>query len=162
MEESYSVAGEEEVAESAVADEAGEWEENTVVRIEEEEFVPEMAEGYNRFEMKLVEEVDSVLEPLVPSCVGGLVKLREVELEAERGWPALGNPGGSIKKEIVIEVGKDLGSSDDEDVIIGGVIVAGGASQKAKNTARRAKKKATGVKLLVGFVVGKLILFGHA
>ena len=129
----------EEEAELAVAGEAGGQEENTASEMEEDEFVPEMAEGCNRLEMDLV-EVDLIPDPLIPSCVDGLVKLSTVELEEEGGWPALGNP---ILKEGDKSVGvvRELGSSGDEDTIVGGVIVAGGASQKAKNAARRGKRK---------------------
>jgi len=137
MEESHRVAEVRE-AEETVANEANEQEENT--GMEDEEFVPEMAEGCNRFVIDLVEEVDSVPNPLIPLCVCGLVRLREGELEKEGAWPALGNPG---LKEIDKREGgmRGLGSSGDKDIIIGGMIVAGGASQKAKNAARRGKRK---------------------
>jgi len=136
-----SVAGEEEEeAELAVADEAGGWEENTVGEMEDVECVPEMAEDYNRFREDLVEEVDLISSPLIPSCVGGLVRLRGAELEVEGGWPALGSP--SLKEiDRSVRVVRELGSSGDEDAIVGGVIVAGGASQKKKNSARRGQRK---------------------
>jgi len=137
-----SVAGEggEDEAGLVVADKAGEREENTADGMEEDKIVPEMARDCNRFVSDLVEEEDSIPDPLIPSCVGGLVRLREASLEREGGWPALGNPG---LKEIdkSVEAVRSLGSSGDEDTIIGGVIVAGGASQKAKNAARRGKRK---------------------
>jgi len=141
VEESHSVAGErEKEAELAVADEAGGREENTADRMEEVEFVAEMARDCNRFRLDLVVKEDSVLDPLIPSCVDGLVMLRKASLEEEGGWPALGSPR---IKEIDRKKGvmRSLGSSGDEDTIIGGVIVAGGASQKAKNAARRGKRK---------------------
>jgi len=149
VEESYSMAGEEEdEAELVVADEANEREENTAremkdVRfvVKDVEFVPEMAKDYNRFRGDLVEEEeDSVPDPLIPSCVDGVVRLRKEVLEAEGGWPALRNPRVSeiVKK---VEAGRSLGSSGDENTIIGGEIVAGGALEKAKNTARRGKRK---------------------
>jgi len=114
-------------------------EENATGRVVDVERVPEMAEGCNRFEMDLVERVDSVPEPLIPSGVGDLIRDRTEELEEDGGWPALGNPGLSK-----IEGGEErmrLGSSGDEDAVIGGVIVAGGASQKARNAARKKKRK---------------------
>ena len=142
VEESHSVARDEkaEEAEMAVANEAGEREENTAGEMEDFKFVPEMAKNCNRFRGDVVEEVDSIPDPLILSCVDGLVRLRKVKLEAEGGWPALGNRGVS---EIVKGVGaeRNLGSSSDEDAIIGGVIVAGSASQKENNAARRGKKK---------------------
>jgi len=161
-----SVAGEEEEeAELTVADEAGEREENTAGEMEDVEFVPAMAEDCNRFKVDLVEEVDSIPDLLVPSCVDGLVRMREVRLEVEGGWPSLGNP---VVKEIDRGEGgvRNLGSSVDEDTIVGGIIVAGGASQKAKMLQRMRQGEGRGktarVKLLVGMRVGKLILFGHA
>jgi len=101
--------------------------------------VPEMAEDCNRFKMDLVERVDSVPEPLIPSCVGRSVWERAEELEREGGWPTLRKPG--LKQIDNGEGRRGLGSSGDEDAIIGGVIVAGGASQKAKNAARKKKRK---------------------
>ena len=119
---------------------AREREENTAGEVKDDECVPDVADGCNRFALDLVGEVDSVPSPLIPSCVDGLVRLREMELEEEGGWPALENP---VVKKIDISVGevKYLGSSGDEDEIIGGVIVAGGALQKAKNAARKRKRK---------------------
>jgi len=74
------------VAEMAMAEERRR-EENTAMEMVES--APEMAENCNRFKLDLVGEVDSVPDPLIPSCVDGLVRMRGAELEAEGGWPAL-------------------------------------------------------------------------
>jgi len=115
---------------------AREREENTAVEMVES--APEMAENCNRFELDLVEEVDSVPDPLIPSCVDDLVRMRGAELEAEGGWPVLSGRGVDKFGEGMV---RELGSSGDEDAIVGGVIVAGGASQKARNAARKKKRK---------------------
>ena len=106
--ESHSVAGEEAeedrravaeeteedetVPDKAVAGEAREWEENTTNRMVDDEFVPEMAQDCNWFRLDWVKKEDSIPDPLIPSCVDGLVRLREASLEREGVWPALGNP----------------------------------------------------------------------
>jgi len=98
-----------------------------------DEFVPVIEIDFNRFRMDLIEEMGSVLDPLIPSQMVGLVGKGNEGLAREEGRPALGSPRMSETRE--------LGSSGDEDVVLGGVIVAGGASQKAKNAARRGKRK---------------------
>jgi len=116
-----------------------------------DEFVPVMAVDVNRFQVDLIEEADSVLDPLIPSQMVGLVRRRDEELAREGGWPTLGSPR-TIKT-------RELGSSGDEDAVLGGVIVAGGASQKAKNTARWGKRKNRRSEASGWGGIGKLILF---
>jgi len=93
-------------------------EEHTASEIVDVERVPQMAGDCNRFRMDLVERVDSVPDPLIPSYVGGLVTGRVQELEEEGGWPTLGNP--SLNEIEGGEGRRGLGSSGDEDAVIVG------------------------------------------